>query len=223
MLTLNKRINILRSRIFCLLGDVKRMGSVVQKILSEEVLDKTMQLFWEKGLFSTSIDDIVETTGFNRAAIYNFFGGKHNLFLEMLKRYRQKVTPHFTAPLQRTTLGLQAIEDFFEQFLSLNQSDLPCGCFLISTASNLPAHEEEVAQFVREFTHDLHQLFFTLLESAVERKELAPAVDKKAIADFLVVNIFGLFTLHRAGMPTSSITNHLTIIKQFLKTLSVQH
>lgn len=200
------------------------MGNVVQKVISEEVLDKAMRLFWEKGFFGTSIDDIVEVSGFNRAAIYKFFGGKDNLFLEMLKRYRQKMTSLFTAPLQRTTLGLQAIEDFFDQFLGLNQSDLPCGCFLIATASNLPAHDKEVAEFIREFSHDLRQLFSALLESAVEKKELAPTVDKKAIADFLIVNVFGLFTLHRMGVPTTSIANHISMISQFLKTMHcMQH
>ncbi|MBI4357213.1 MAG: TetR/AcrR family transcriptional regulator [Gammaproteobacteria bacterium] len=195
------------------------MTSIVQKVISDKVQDKTMRLFWKKGFFSTSIDDIVEVTGFNRAAIYKYFGGKNHLFLEMLKRYRKEITPIFTAPLQNAALGLEAIENFFGQFVGLNQSTMPCGCFLIATASNLPAHDDAVAEFIRGFSHDLHQLFCACLEGAIEKKELASTADQKAIADFLVVNLFGLLTWHRVGVPTSFIKNHVTIVKQFLKTL----
>src|SRR3990167_10863057 len=75
------------------------MARITQRVLSEEVLDKTMQLFWEKGFFNTSIEEILEVTGFNRAAIYNHFGDKKGLFIAMLQRYRAQITPKLTLPL----------------------------------------------------------------------------------------------------------------------------
>lgn len=38
------------------------MKQIVQRTLPEEVLDKIMTLFWEKGHFNTSIDDIIVAT-----------------------------------------------------------------------------------------------------------------------------------------------------------------
>src|SRR3990167_454326 len=99
------------------------MGSVIQRTLSNEILDKTMYVFWERGYFNTSVDDLVVATGFNKSAIYKYFGGKHELFIAMLKRYRDVVTPRLTTPLKETHRGLQAIDNFFSQFLALNKSD----------------------------------------------------------------------------------------------------
>ena len=56
------------------------MSQVIQHSLSEEILDKTMALFWGKGYFNTSIDDIAVVTGLNRAALYKYFGGKTSYF-----------------------------------------------------------------------------------------------------------------------------------------------
>ena len=50
-----------------------------------------MHLFWRKEYANTPIEDIVDLTGFNRAAIYSRFGGKQGLFLAMLTRYRDQV------------------------------------------------------------------------------------------------------------------------------------
>ena len=54
-----------------------------------EVLDKAVNLFWEKGYNATSIQDLVEGLGINRASIYDTWGDKHQLYLSALKRYRQ--------------------------------------------------------------------------------------------------------------------------------------
>ena len=89
------------------------MSKVINKTISDEVLDKTMHVFWEKGYFNTSVDELIEATGFNRRAIYSYFGSKHDLFLAVLKRYRNEITPQFTAPLKNTAAGHTAIDDFF--------------------------------------------------------------------------------------------------------------
>src|SRR6202522_142366 len=111
------------------------MAQVIQRSLSEEVLDKTMNLFWEKGYFNTSIDDITAVTGLNRAALYKYFGGKDKLFLAMLERFRKNITEKVHIPLQTKTNGIEGIATFFTQFLELYESANigSRGCFLIST------------------------------------------------------------------------------------------
>src|SRR3990167_10888940 len=99
------------------------MPRATKRILDDEVLDKTMQLFWQKGYFNVSIEDILQTTGFNRSAIYNHFGNKNSLFVAMLKRYRDQITTQLTLPLQDSQRGLKAIEDFLAQFAHMHRED----------------------------------------------------------------------------------------------------
>ena len=43
----------------------------------EVVLDKAMQIFWEKGYEKTSMQDLVDHMGIHRRSIYDTFGDKH--------------------------------------------------------------------------------------------------------------------------------------------------
>src|SRR5271155_5644668 len=141
------------------------MPQVIQRSLSEEVLDKTMNLFWEKGYFNTSIDDITAITGLNRAALYKYFGGKDKLFLAMLKRFRENITNKVTIPLQTKINGIEGITAFFTQFIKLYDSASlhSRGCFLISTAVDIHSHNKEIDNFIQGFLDDLRSKFRNLL------------------------------------------------------------
>ncbi|WP_133130762.1 TetR/AcrR family transcriptional regulator [Legionella yabuuchiae] len=192
------------------------MTTIISKTISNQVLDKAMRLFWEKGYFNTSVDELIAVTGFNRRAIYHFFGGKRDLFLALLMRYRAEVTDKLTAPLQNYSDGLKAIETFFHQFLHLRDSDNPCGCFLIATASDMPSHDQEVAQVIERFSAELNEYFQACLTQAFSNTESCEKPDIKGIADFLVVNVFGLMTMDRAQVDQEVIRTHVEMVTQFL-------
>jgi len=200
------------------------MAQITQRVLSEEVLDKTMQLFWEKGFFNTSIEEILEVTGFNRAAIYNHFGDKKGLFIAMLQRYRAQITPKLTLPLTNQSRGLDAVKAFFMQFIQLHKSNsLLHGCFLISTASDFPSHSQEVTVLIQDFIDYLHQLFKNIFDHMKSNKELSLAVNSKTLADYMVGNVFGLLTLCRTEASKGVVENQTQAILNFLATLSTKN
>jgi TetR/AcrR family transcriptional repressor of nem operon len=198
------------------------MTQVIQRSLSEKVLDKTMNLFWEKGYFNTSIDDITAVTGLNRAALYKYYGRKDKLFLAMLERFRNNITNKVTFPLQTKKNGLEGIATFFTQFLELYDSAglRSRGCFLISTAVDIHSHNKEVAYFIKDFLDDLRSKFRSLLIHEKHEKFLNPEVDIDSSADFLVGNLFGLMTLCRSSAPRQVFENHVCGITTFLASLS---
>ncbi len=200
------------------------MEQLIQRSLSEEILDKTMMLFWEKGYFNTSIDDVTTVTGFNRAAIYKYFGGKDQLFLAMLQRFRKNVTDVVTVPLQTKTNGLKGMRDFFNQFLELYESKglKSRGCFLISTAVDVHAHNKDVAAFIKDFLDDLRALFQNLLVYTRDEGMLKQGVDIGSVTDFLVGNLFGLMTLCRSSAPRQVFENHIGGIDNFISGLSAK-
>jgi TetR/AcrR family transcriptional repressor of nem operon len=198
------------------------MSRVIQRSLSEEILDKTMNLFWEKGYFNTSIDDIAGVTGLNRAALYKYYGGKDKLFLAMLERFRKNITNKVTIPLQTKINGIQGIATFFTQFLELYDSAglRSKGCFLISTAVDIHSHNKEVDYFIKDFLDDMRTKFRNLLTHTKTEKLLKSEVDIDSSADFLVGNLFGLMTLCRSSAPRQVFENHVFGITTFLASLS---
>ena len=60
----------------------------------DEVLDRSMREFWERGYRETSVDDLVNATGVRPGSLYDAFpGGKRRLFLDALDRYSKLVVP----------------------------------------------------------------------------------------------------------------------------------
>lgn len=53
----------------------------------EEVLVKAISLFWEKGLSSTTLQDLELATGVNKSGLYTEFKDKEDIFLESLRYY----------------------------------------------------------------------------------------------------------------------------------------
>lgn len=51
------------------------------------VLDRAMELFWERGFEATSMALLTERLGIGRASLYATFGDKHQLYLAALRRY----------------------------------------------------------------------------------------------------------------------------------------
>jgi TetR/AcrR family transcriptional repressor of nem operon len=197
------------------------MPQAVQRVLSEDVLDKTMHLFWRKGYANTPIEDIVEVTGFNRTVIYSRFGGKHGLFVAMLQRYRNKITNRLVAPLQDAGRGLESLIAFFQQFAELNLlTEESLGCFLIATASEVATHDEEVVNFIADFLGELRQLILAILEQARVKDELKSNIEIEAVADFLVGNVMGLMTMSRSPVPKEALLNHIKGIVLFISAIS---
>lgn len=199
------------------------MPRIMHSVLSEEVLEKTMNLFWERGFFNTSVDDIIQVTGFNRAAIYKHFGGKEGLFLAMLQRYRANLTDLFTAPIQKPDLGLVGIKQFFSQFNQVyDATKASRGCLLIATASDIPSHDKKVTKFIKDFLKHLRQLFINMLNVAKKTNEIKLDTDIELVADFLVGNIFGLMTLSRALGSKQILQNQINGIMNFISSISTE-
>ena len=198
------------------------MKQDVRQSLSKEALDKAMNLFWKKGFGNTSINDIINTTGFNRATLYKTFGGKNQFFLATLKHFYQTVTYAVHRPLRNQADGINGIIAFFSQFIELYDSARlrSRGCFIIATASDINSHDEHVEYFVQEFIVDTRTSFRNLLTQSRTDKVLKEDIDIDSVTDFLVGNLFGLLTLCRASVPKEIYNNHIDGITYFLSTLT---
>jgi len=196
------------------------MAQAIERVLSESVLDQTMRLFWARGYAQTPIEEIVAVTGFNRAAIYNRFGGKRGLFLAMLERYRDRVTARLLEPLRAQDDGLDALEAFFRRLASvpeLTQQSL--GCMLVATASDQSSLDEPASALVTDYLDELTTLIRAALDTARGQGQLQSAVNIEASADFLVGNVLGLMTLARWLAPQAAFHNQIREVLRYLTCL----
>ena len=60
----------------------------------DEVLEKAVRLFHNKGYNATSMQDLVDATGLNRSSIYNSFGSKKELYQQSLRAYKEQANKY---------------------------------------------------------------------------------------------------------------------------------
>ncbi len=91
-------------------------------------LEAAMRLFWERGYEGTSLHDLTEVMGVNRASLYATFGDKESLFLKALARYGDGPTSYLKFALKEPT-AVQVIESIFRGSVNvLGDPTNPRGC-----------------------------------------------------------------------------------------------
>ena len=161
----------------------------------EVVLGKAMELFWTKGFHATSVSDLVEYLGINRASMYGTFGDKDRLFREALQLYQRKGQAYF-ADLDQA-LARKPTREFLEEFLlqELKQSKEDVerkGCMVVNTTTELATQSPEIHEMVCANRQAFTDLFGRIMQIARDRNEIPPDRDPDTIAQQLFIFFNGL-------------------------------
>jgi TetR/AcrR family transcriptional repressor of nem operon len=163
----------------------------------EEVLDRSMREFWERGYHVTSVDDLVEATGVRPGSLYNAFpGGKRSLFLEALNRYSKLVVPEKLGALESTSAGLGELRAYFDGLVEdLTTPEGRMGCLMVNSTMELAAEDSEVGEVVRKHMSRLERNAERALRNAKRRGEIPEQIDPRAKAAQLMATGMGLMVV----------------------------
>ncbi|MFC4123739.1 TetR/AcrR family transcriptional regulator [Nocardia rhizosphaerae] len=165
----------------------------------EVVLDRALDLFWQRGYESTSIADLIEHLGIARACIYATYGNKHDLFTQALRRHLEIVDARITGALSQPGPALPAVKALIEQFVTDSCTENRfLGCLVTTAAVELAARDADVARLVESSWARTETAFAAALTRAEAQGELGPAADPSAMARFLLVFLQGVWVLERA-------------------------
>ncbi len=94
-------------------------------ITRQSLFDAAQKLIAKKGLAATSVEDITAAAGYSRGAFYSNFGGKSDLFIELLRRDHAEATAELTA-LASDDLPLDQIQSRVRELYSGLYRDNEC-------------------------------------------------------------------------------------------------
>jgi TetR/AcrR family transcriptional regulator, transcriptional repressor for nem operon len=164
----------------------------------DAVLDRATDLFWARGYEATSVQDLVDTLGVNRASLYATFGDKAQLFEAVLRRYGERVNGALLETLGPPAAGAEAVRAWFKVLIEKStQPAGPRGCLMLNTltgCTTVPdALMDKVVAGIRETTDRL--------EEALGRDpDLASRENVRTLARFFAAEGHGLAVLARAGV-----------------------
>ena len=112
-----------------------------------EVIEKSIDLFWQNGFSATSMKQVVQTTGLKPGSIYLAFGNKEALFREALESYARKRMAQMRRVLDDAPSVGEGIVGILEGIVEESTNDNYCSCFLIKTRLELAAEGNDLYAF----------------------------------------------------------------------------
>jgi TetR/AcrR family transcriptional repressor of nem operon len=159
----------------------------------DAVLQRALELFWERGYEATSMADLVEHLGIGRASLYATFGSKHDLYLKALSRYTQTRDPDPVELLSQPGPVLPAVRRLVELYVEESTGERRRrGCMIVNAAAELVPSDDQVARFVEAAWSAIEAALTSALIRARAQGEIAPGSDPRALARFLVVFLQGI-------------------------------
>ena len=164
----------------------------------EKTLGRALQAFWAHGYEATSMQDLVDCTGVNRASLYATYGDKRALFLATLARYdddRRRMLASLEARLEPR----EAIGQLFHAFIKdVDPDGGNRGCFLTNTALELAAHDPEVRALVAAAQADIEAFFKRMIVAGKNAGEIGPHIDPGDASRTLLATLLGVVVLVRS-------------------------
>ena len=145
-----------------------------------------MVLFWKNGFHDTSIQELVEYLGINRASLYDTFGGKDALFEKTFEQYRQMNTEAAKKILASEQSAKAGLRKLFLTSLESNIADPDKkGCFVVNTTTELLPNDKKWRPVLDRNRKAFEAIFLKQLERGVAQGEISPDKNLQDIAGML--------------------------------------
>jgi len=149
----------------------------------EEILSKAMILFWDKGYFNTSAQEIVDHLGISRSSVYNSFSDKRKLFIEALRFYINTESTALIATLNHLPPTPESVRLILEHIVNDNfRSTRPKGCLAVNTAIEFSNHDEEIKGIIKGNLKQVISVFADFMEKGQQQKTINTSIDAEDLA-----------------------------------------
>lgn len=152
------------------------------------VVDAAIECFWSRGYESTSVKDLVDSTGISAASLYNAYGDKRGVFRVAFDCY---VENRILERLRRCEVlpPRQAIGSFFDEILARSLNDDECkGCMLVNSALEMAPHDPEFQKCVADALARIEAFF----RQCIDAGQVDGTVTRLQPAEILARHLLGV-------------------------------
>lgn len=183
-----------------------------------KVLQTAIELFWEKGYFDSSVDEVVRQSGVAKYGVYGTFGSKRELFKKALKQYTSDRHRDVQSPIRQPDASLPEIRQFFEESVNLmTREGARRGCLMVNTGVEIGLRDAEIRDIVTNFFQGTEETMERCLTHAVERGQIENPSNISALAIYLVTEFRTLLMLAGSGCSRREVRSHLEMALRVLR------
>lgn len=174
----------------------------------EKARHKAMQLFWQKGYDSTSMDDLLNETNLSRSSFYNTFGNKRDLYVAILDDFSRLSVIAYQS-LHSGKPMLDALNDFFELIFFSPTMKLENGCLLVNTILEQQSNDDELVKIASGALYKVEQELSIFFEHSIALGQLNNKVSPPQLAAYFMTVIKGARVAAREGKSSTELRTNL--------------
>ncbi|NLR90439.1 TetR/AcrR family transcriptional regulator [Flammeovirga agarivorans] len=152
----------------------------------EEVLDKTINLFWENGYEATGTTALLKEVNLNKGSLYHTFKSKKQLFLAGLNHMERKALQGFEEALTNSEQPIEVIRGLFLGIVDSSYDENCKGCILGNTLMEFTGKDDEAKDVAAGFLRELESLFEKTITQEQEKGVLTSTENASDLAKYLI-------------------------------------
>jgi TetR/AcrR family transcriptional regulator, transcriptional repressor for nem operon len=170
----------------------------------ERIVERAAELFAERGVAGTSLDEVLATAGAGKSQLYHYFRGRDELVEAAVAHRCARVVAGLARALG-SVASLAGLEQALAGFVAgFEQMGLP-GCPIGSLAAEVAGRNEGARLQAAAAFDSWERLFAQALERMRERGELRADASPAVLATALLASIEGGMVLSQARKDPASI------------------
>lgn len=174
------------------------------------------QCFASFGYDATTNKAIAEAAGVTAGAIYHYFPSKADLYIAVFLELQNRFRVSTEAAIRRHEHLIDRYCALLDDAVALNREDPTMSAFFVASPSEFRKHAE-LRDRLAEAKVPRNEFLSLLAREAVERGEMGPDVNARALGDLLNVVLSGLAGFaHLSGDPDRH-RAAVEVLKRFLR------
>ena len=187
----------------------------------QNIIAKTLQLFFFFLYYNTSINDILVATGLTKGGLYGHFASKEDLWYavydEALDIWRKVVFQ-----------GIQSSADPLKRIQTLIENDIKTklgthvfggGCFFHSMLVELSGQSDAMSSHLMQGFNQLAGLLCAWLEQAEQQGQLKENLDYKEIANYIIISLNGAAALYASSRDPAILNQTVSQLHFYIQQL----
>jgi TetR/AcrR family transcriptional regulator, transcriptional repressor for nem operon len=176
----------------------------------DKLLQAALQLVWEEGVGSASVDDICKKAQVRKGSFYHFFKSKAELIIASLEHHFEGARQEFDRVFSASVPPVERLRGFFEfmarrQAQKAEQAGRVLGCPYASAGVSCSSEE----QLIREHVEKIFAIYKKYFETALRDGKADGSIPVKDIS----ATVDTIFELIEGAMAAGRIQNSLKPIQ----------
>lgn len=186
---------------------------------------KGLELFYCKGYYNTSIDDILKELSLSKGAFYYHFESKEYFFIQIVQNLlSRKVYSTLIEPIEGHDNPLVKIIQCFEDALETAvHNDMDFGSVLSNFISEFNGRNEIITDHLNDILSIWEVNLITTLQKGKFNGYLNRHTDCEAVATYLISSYFGIRTLIAGRAASARKYRFMGQLKQYFKLIEAKN